>query len=112
MNNLYHLREAYAHGDDITAHDFSEAMLDFLRKHKIPIPDDVQPIDEGISLLDNMNNATDEESSQEWSLVASMPFALRHCIWISNELCISIEQCFWFLVIGENISFAAPITIN
>lgn len=49
FNNLYHLRQSYAHGDGITAHDFSEAMLDFLRKHQIPIPDEAQPIDEGVS---------------------------------------------------------------
>lgn len=52
LNNLYHLRQSYAHGDGITAHDFSEAMLDFLRKHQVPIPDEAQPIDEGVSLSD------------------------------------------------------------
>lgn len=52
VNNLYHIRQEYAHGGDVTAHDFSEAMLDFLRKHRIPIPDDAEPIDEGISLID------------------------------------------------------------
>jgi hypothetical protein len=52
LNNLYHLRQSYAQGDDITAHDFSEAMLDFLRKHKIPIPEEVEPIEEGVTFRD------------------------------------------------------------
>lgn len=56
VNNLYHLRQSYAHGDEITAHDFSEAMLDFLRKHKIPIPDDLTAIDEGITFRDMPDN--------------------------------------------------------
>jgi len=52
VNNLYHIRQSYAHGDSITAHDFSEAMLDFLRKHKIPIPDNWQAIEKGVVLRD------------------------------------------------------------
>ncbi len=52
VNNLYHIRQGYAQGNDITAHDFSEAMLDFLRKHKIPIPDEVEPLDEDVSFID------------------------------------------------------------
>lgn len=59
VNNLYQIRESYAHGDDITAHDFTEAMLDFLRKHKIPIPDSVEPIDEGVTLQDVVEDDQD-----------------------------------------------------
>lgn len=52
ISNLYHLRQSYAHGDDITPHDFSEAMLDLLRKHNIPIPDEVEPIDDNVTIDD------------------------------------------------------------
>lgn len=56
LNNLYHLRQSYAHGSNITAHDFSEAMLDFLRKHKIPIPDEAIPIEADIPLGDLLDD--------------------------------------------------------
>lgn len=46
VNNLYHIRQSYAHGDTVSPRKFSTAMLDFLRKHRIPIPDDVKPIDQ------------------------------------------------------------------
>lgn len=45
VNNLYHIREAYAHGDEVSPRQFSAAMLDFLRKLHIPIPKNVQASD-------------------------------------------------------------------
>lgn len=65
VNNLYHLRRSYAHGDEISPHEFSEAMLDFLRKHKIPIPNDVEPIEEGISMVDLKEEETDPENTSD-----------------------------------------------
>lgn len=62
VNNLYHIRQSYAQGADVSAHDFSEAMLDFLRKHKIPIPDEAQPIDEGISFIGDNSTSENNET--------------------------------------------------
>jgi len=63
VNNLYHIRQSYAHGDNVTAHEFSEAMLDFLRKHKIPIPDDWKAIDEGVTFRDVPDEANDTDDN-------------------------------------------------
>ncbi len=65
VNNLYHIRQSYAHGAAISAHEFSKAMLDFLRKHKVPIPDDWRALEDGIVLQDMPEDTQDNHDSNQ-----------------------------------------------
>ena len=56
VSNLDHIQQTYTQGEEVTAHDFSEAMLDLLRQHNIPIPKDAEPIDDGVSFRTDSNN--------------------------------------------------------